>query len=290
MGRIKQPVSSRQRILWGIVGVTVLVVVYSVLSYRQHVQNPTDTTLPNVQQLFQGFKDICTPRAGNDSLAAAFGLEPEPVSFFDKITSAWLVEDAWATYTRLFKGLMWGGFLSVVLGTLMGCHERLASFLVPPLSFLAKVPGTAMLAVFFVVVGTGEGMFVTMIGFGVIPILTQSIYLSAKDDLHSEEIDKAYTLGASNFEVIWNVVLQKILPKILDNMRLQIGPAMVYLIAAEMLVGQVGMGYQIRMQQRLLHMDIVYNYLFILGVTGLLMDRGMISLRKWLCPWYGRRA
>ena len=131
-------------------------------------------------------------------------------------------------------------------------------------------------------------MFVAMIGFGVLPTLTQSIYISARDDIHEEEIDKAYTLGASNLEVIWNVVFRHILPKILDAVRLQIGPAMVFLIAAEMLVGQVGMGYQIRMQQRLLHMNIVYNYLLILGITGLLMDRGMIVLREWLCPWYGR--
>jgi ABC-type nitrate/sulfonate/bicarbonate transport system permease component len=287
MGRIKQPISKRETIIWGIVGVAVLVVIYSFLSHRQHVRNPTDTTLPNIQQLFEGLKDICTPHTGNP-LAAAFGLKEKPAGFFDKITTTWLFEDAWATYARLFKGLMWGCFLSVVLGTLMGCYERLASFLIPPLSFLAKVPGTAMLAVFFVIVGTGEGMFVTMIGFGIMPTLTQAIYLSARDDLHSEEVDKAYTLGASNYELIWNIVFPKILPKILDNVRLQIGPAMVYLIAAEMLVGQVGMGYQIRMQQRLLNMAVVYNYLFILGVTGLLMDRAMISLRKWLCPWYGR--
>jgi len=78
------------------------------------------------------------------------------------------------------------------------------------------------------------------------------------------------------------------LPKILDNIRLQLGPAMVFLIAAEMLVGQVGMGYQVRMQQRLLHMNVVYDYLFILGATGLLMDKGMLSFRQWWCPWFDR--
>ena len=129
-------------------------------------------------------------------------------------------------------------------------------------------------------------MFVAMIGFGILPTLTQGIYLSARDDIHEEEVDKAYTLGACNLELILDVVFPQILPKILDAVRLQIGPAMVFLIAAEMLVGQVGLGYQIRMQQRLLHMNIVYNYLLILGVTGLLMDRGMIFLREKLCPWY----
>ncbi len=286
MARIKRPIRKRSKIILGIIGVVVLAAFYSYLSHQQHVRNPDDTTLPNLKQLAEGLQLVVTPR--ENSLAAAFGLEEEKTSFFGSIRKTWLFEDAVATYGRLFKGLMWGCGLSIFFGVLMGCFESIAAILAPPLSYLAKVPGTAMLAVFFVIVGTGESMFVAMIGFGVLPTLTQSIYISARDDIHEEEIDKAYTLGASNLEVIWNVVFRHILPKILDAVRLQIGPAMVFLIAAEMLVGQVGMGYQIRMQQRLLHMNIVYNYLLILGITGLLMDRGMIVLREWLCPWYGR--
>jgi NitT/TauT family transport system permease protein len=170
----------------------------------------------------------------------------------------------------------------------MGCYESFAALLLPALSFLSKVPGTAMLAVFFVMVGTGEEMFTAMIGFGILPTLTQAVYLSACDDLHEEEINKAYTLGASSIEVIWNVVWKQILPKVIDSIRLQIGPAMVYLIAAEMLVGQVGMGYQIRMQQRLLNMAVVYDYIVFLGLTGLLIDRGMNYTRQKLCPWYDK--
>lgn len=282
--RIRLPLSEKWRIGLGIIGIAVLAIGYSWISYRQHIRNPDDTTLPNYRQLMDGFKLVTTPE--ENPLAAAFGTEEESQSLWAKITRTWLAQDVWATYKRLFLGLMWGGIISIILGTLMGCYEWLAALLLPPFAFLAKVPGTAMLAVFFVVVGTGESMFVTMIGFGVLPTLVQAIYLSARDDLHEEEVNKAYTLGASNCEVMWDVVFQKILPKVLENFRLQIGPAMVFLIAAEMLVGEVGLGFRIRMQQRLQHMNIVYDYLFILGATGLLMDRGMVTLRKWLCPWF----
>ena len=289
--RIKQPIKQRWKIILGVIGVFILLVIYSHLSYRQHVKNPTDTTMPNFSQLMDGIKMVTTPR--ENALQAAFGVVEEPssnpiVRFWTQSWKTMIVQDAWATYSRLVKGLVWGCVLSMILGTLMGCFDGLASFLLPTLSFLSKVPGTAMLAVFFVLAGTGETMFIAMIGFGILPTLTQSIYLSARDDLHHEEIDKAYTLGASNIEVIWEVVFPQILPKILDNIRLQLGPAMVFLIAAEMLVGQVGMGYQVRMQQRLLHMNVVYDYLFILGATGLLMDKGMLSFRQWWCPWFDR--
>lgn len=283
MSRIKQPISERWQLICELMGILVLCIIYQVLSYRQHVKNPSDTTIPNLSQLNAAFIQICTPH--DNPLKEAFGLEDTEQSFWNKIQSTWMWQDGFATYSRLLKGLGWGCLLSIVLGLLMGCFQSIAAFFLPPFLFLSKVPGTAMLAVFFVMVGTGENMFVAMIGFGVMPTLVQAIYLSAKHDLHEEEINKAYTLGASNLEVIWNVVLRQIMPKIIDNIRLQIGPAMVYLIAAEMLVGQVGIGYQIRMQQRLLNMAVVYDYILILGLTGLLMDKAMGILRQKLCPW-----
>ena len=283
--RIKQPITKPLKIIFGVIGVLILTGIYGYLSYRQHVINPTDTTMPNLSQLWDGMVTTCTPR--ENSMKIALGISEEK-TFWKQIHKTMMAQDMLATYSRLAIGLFWGCLISVVLGVLMGCFELFASFLLPTLSFLSKVPGTAMLAPFFVLAGTGETMFVAMIAFGVLPILTQSIYLSARDDLHHEEIDKGYTLGSSNCECIWEIVWPQIIPKVLDNVRLQLGPAMVYLIAAEMLVGQVGIGYQIRIQQRLLHMNIVYDYIFILGAIGLLMDKAMLMACEWYCPWFNK--
>lgn len=281
MSRIKQPISDRSMLIWALVGIFVLTTGYYILSYRQHVINPSDTTIPNFSQLLGGLDQVTNSKF--DPID-----QKESYTFFDRITHTKLWQDSTATYLRLFLGLSFGCVVSIFFGVLMGCYPSIEGFLLPVVSFLSKVPGTAMLAVFFVVVGTGETMFVAMLSFGVIPTLSMAIYLSAKHDLHEEEIFKAYTLGANNYEVICNIVFPQILPKVLESVRLQIGPAMVALIAAEMLVGQVGMGYQIRMQQRMLNMSIVYDYIMILGFTGFFMDRAMLSLRRWMCPWYSR--
>lgn len=285
MSRIRTPITENWRLALGIFGAIFLCFGYEILSYRQHLRNPTDTTIPSFYQLLDGLRQI-TQFHDNNDLAKAFGLEVEEPSLWSKIGTTHIWKDAFSTYGRLFSGLILGCVLSVLIGVLMGCYDWLAGLFLPTLAFLSQVPGTAMLAVFFVMAGTGETMFITMIAFGIMPTLIQAIYLSAKNDLHIEEINKAYTLGASSFEVILQVVFRQTLPSIIDAVRLQIGPAMVYLIAAEMLIGQVGMGYQIRMQQRLLNMAVVYDYLIILGITGLLMNRGFRLLQGWLCPWY----
>ena len=167
----------------------------------------------------------------------------------------------------------------------MGCIAPVEAFFQPPLSLLAKVPPTAALAVYMVFFGTGMEMYVAMISLGILPPIAVSIYLSIKD-IPSEMLDKAYTLGASSFEVAVEVVFKQVLPKFIDTVRLCIGPAIVFLIAAEMLVADVGFGYRIRLQFKMTNMNVVYPYLALLAGFGFLLDYGFRMLQAKLCPWY----
>ena len=199
----------------------------------------------------------------------------------------WLLEDAWATAYRLIAGLLVGVLLSMVIGILMGSYTWIEAFFLPPLSFLAKIPPTAMLAVFFVLVGTDFKMYVTMIAFGTLPTLAQTVYQSAKKDVPESLVYKAYTLGASHGEMIWNVIYKQILPRIIDAIRLQIGPAMVLLVAAEWMVAGEGFGYRLRLFYQRTDMTVVYLYLILLGAAGLAADYFLTWLRRKLCPWFG---
>jgi len=158
----------------------------------------------------------------------------------------------------------------------------------PPMWLRAKTPPNSAFAVFFVLVGTDTEMYITMIAFGILPTLAQAVYLSVKD-VHEESLFKAYTLGASQAELIWNIIVRAIMPKVIDVIRLQIGPAIVYLIAAEMVVGDVGFGYRIRLQSRLLNMNVVYPYLTLLAGFGFLMDYILRLIQRKGFPWYERK-
>jgi NitT/TauT family transport system permease protein len=199
----------------------------------------------------------------------------------------WLWEDAKATFSRLACGLAVGILLASIIGLAMGCYSAIEAFLLPPLSFLAQIPPTAMLAVFFVLVGTQFPMFVTIIAFGMLPTLAQTIYQSAKNDVPDELINKADTLGASEFELIWEVIMRQILPRVIDAVRLQIGPALVLLVAAEWMVAGEGFGYRLRLFFQRTDMTVVFVYLFILGIFGFLLDTALVGLRRLRCPWFG---
>ena len=263
---IRRPISRSWALMLGVLSVLILLAGYTFVSHRQHQINPEDTTIPNWSQLSEGVKKFTQ---------------------INRKGERWIVEDSIATGRRFFYGIGLGLVCGFLTGVLMGCFSPVEAFLQPPIALLAKVPQTAALAVYFVAFGTGMSMYVAMISLGIIPALAVTVYLAIKD-LPSEMIDKAYTLGASHFEVVLEVILKQVLPKFIDAVRLAIGPAIVFLIAAEMVVGDVGFGYRIRLQFKLTNMNVVYPYLVMLASFGFALDYGLRFLQAKFCPWYQR--
>lgn len=267
---IRQPIPVWLFATLAIAGIVLALLVYTGLSIRQTSINETQSVLPGVKSLAEGWGEITQARGSEK--------RPKP---------SWLATDLKATYWRLFLGLGTGTVLSIVVGIAMGSYTAAEAFFSPVVTFMAKIPPTAMLAVYMVVFGTNLKMYIALVAFGIFFTMVQSIYQSVKKDVEEDLIDKAYTLGASEAEVVWEVIWRQVLPRIIDNIRLHIGPAMVFLIAAEMLFAGEGFGYTIRQQSRLVNMNVVYIYLAILGATGLAMDWLLLQMRRWLCPWFG---
>jgi NitT/TauT family transport system permease protein len=260
---IRQPISKKLSLVCILGAIVVILLLYSWLSHRQKVFNPNDTTIPNLFQFVEGLKFVVTPLSNGEIL---------------------LWNDLRATYFRHFVGIGVGVLLSLFIGIAMGCWPAVESIFRLPIAFLAKIPPTAMIAVYFILFGTDLEMFVAMIALGIFPGLAQSTYLSVKE-VPDDAIYKAYTLGASNYELIWNVIFPQILPRFIEAIRMATGPAMVFLIAAEWMISDVGVGYRLRIQSRLLNMNIVYVYLIVLCLTTYVVDWSLKLLKSKLCPW-----
>ncbi len=267
---IRRPIPTWLFYTLSVLGIGLAVAFYGVLSVRQTRINPDQNVFPGLQAFGEGFKQILQTRGGESN--------PKP---------SWLNVDLRATYWRLILGLTTGVVLSVLVGILMGAYSAVEALFNPVITFFAKIPPTAMLAVYMVVFGTHLEMYVAMIAFGIFFTMAQAIYQAVKKDVAADNIDKAYTLGASETEVIVEVIWWQVLPRIIENLRLQLGPAMVFLIAAEWSFASEGFGYTIRQQSKLQNMHVVYIYLAILGLSGLLFDWLLLQLRRRLCPWFG---
>lgn len=265
MFRIRQPISSRTRWIIMLTSAVLCVVAYDLLAIYT-----TTSALPSFKEMGEALIKVTTPQG-----------------YYGNI---WLWEDLKATYGRLLFAMTLGSIIGVVLGVLMGCFEWIEAFLYPVLGvFLAYVPSTALIPVLAVFCGTSENLFLVLLSLSIAPALACRLALAIKHDLAIERIDKTYTLGASHAEVVWNVVIRQILPRIIDNIRQQLGPAVVAVFAAELFIASVGFGYRIRIQSRQLHWAVVYVYMGILTINGFLLDNGFIQLRKRLCVWFEKR-
>ena len=103
-------------------------------------------------------------------------------------------------------------------------------------------------------------------------------------------INAARTLGASRLQVYREVILPASLPGLMDDLRLTIGWAWTYLVVAEMVAANNGLGYMILKSQRYLATDTIFAGLILIGLIGLITDWVFRILTRLVAPWYERLA
>ncbi|PJN93617.1 lipid kinase, partial [Amaricoccus sp. HAR-UPW-R2A-40] len=136
----------------------------------------------------------------------------------------------------------------------------------------------------FIVLGLGEAAKITLIVIGVTPIMVRDLALKTQE-IPREMIVKAETLSASSWLIALRVVLPQVLPRLLTCLRLQLGPAFLFLIAAEAISADSGLGYRIFLVRRYLAMDVIFPYVAWITLIAVLADLGLDRLRRLVFPW-----
>lgn len=192
--------------------------------------------------------------------------------------------DTVASLSRLFAGLGIATLIALTVGMVTGILPVARALLSPFIAFVSMVPPLALLPILFIVLGLGEVSKITLIVIGVAPILIRDLALSAQS-LPREQIIKAETLSASTWLIGIRVVLPQVLPRLIDSLRLQLGPAFLFLIAAEAISADSGLGYRIFLVRRYLSMDIIFPYVAWITLLAVVMDIALTQLRRRAFPW-----
>jgi len=99
-------------------------------------------------------------------------------------------------------------------------------------------------------------------------------------------IEVAQTLGAKEMDILLKVIIPGSLPSILTGLRIGAGIAWMCVVAAEMLPGSsAGLGYLIMYAYSLSRMDVVIACMIIIGIIGLLLDRGLRYIEDRCFKW-----
>jgi NitT/TauT family transport system permease protein len=196
----------------------------------------------------------------------------------------WL--DFKTSFLRVSAGFALATLLGVPLGIAIGAFKTCEGLLQPLTDFIRYIPVPALIPILMVLFGIDELSKVMLIFVGTF----FQLVLMVADEVRRVPyglLQVSYTLGASRAEVIRLVLWRAAMPGVFDALRLCNGWAWTYLVVAELVAANEGMGHRILKFSRFLQTPKIWVYLILLGLIGLALDVAFRQLNRRLFHWAG---
>lgn len=195
-----------------------------------------------------------------------------------------LLRDAGISIFRVMAGFLASAALALPLGLVIGAYRPVRAFFEPLLEFARYLPAVAFVPVVLLWAGIGEASKIAIIWIGT---FFQMVIMLSEDvaRVPMPQIEAARTLGASGREVVALVLLRSALPAMFDTLRVTLGWAWTYLVVAEMVAADSGLGFAIMKAQRFLQTDRIFVGIIVIGLIGLGTDQLLRWLHRRLFPW-----
>lgn len=213
---------------------------------------------------------------------------PTPTAVLQGAVRLWGSGELWPdmkiSVLRIGLGFLASAVLAIPLGILIGAYKGVEAAQEPLVGFIRYVPVPALIPLVMVAAGIGEPAKVLLIFIGTyfqMVIVVADVTRQVPKDL----LSAAKTLGASKRQLLFNVLLPATLPGLMDTCRTMLGWAWTYLVIAEVVATDSGIGYRIMKAQRFLRTEEIFVGIFILGLLGLLTDLAFKLLQPRLLPW-----
>jgi NitT/TauT family transport system permease protein len=194
----------------------------------------------------------------------------------------------WSSVHVIFLGFALSSVVAVPIGILMGSFRIVQAALEPLVNFIRYLPVTSMIPLLILWVGIGLEQKVAVIFIGT---FFQQIVMIAdvSAQVSRDLVNVSYTLGANRRQVVTRVLIPAALPGVMDTLRITMGWAWTYLVVAELVAANSGLGYLSLQAMRGLRVDIIFLAIFVIGFLGLMTDLGFRLLRGLLLPWARER-
>lgn len=176
-------------------------------------------------------------------------------------------------------GLLVGGGLGVLLGTLLGLSRRAARLGFVSIEVLRPVPSVALIPLAMLVFGFGLRMEVSVVAFAClwpVAMLTQAAVQQVEPRLL--EVARALQLNAWQ-RFAW-IVGPAILPRLFVALRLGVAIALVVAVTVEIAANPNGMGYAMMIAQQSLDPALMLAWLLWIGVVGFAINAAALWLQR----------
>jgi len=244
----------------------IFIAVYFTASHIRHQENPRDKILPTITQM------------GKTVYRLAFEEDPRTGEYL-------MVTDTLSSLRRIIIGIALASILGLIIGINMGLFPGFESLTAVFITVISIIPPLAILPILFITFGVDEFAKIVLIFIGTFPLICRDIYLHT-GKIPGEQVIKSLTLGASQTQTAYTIILPQVLPKLIDTTRLSFGAGWLFLIASEAIASTNGLGYRIFLVRRYLAMDVIIPYVILITLLGFSIDFLLKKLVEKKFSWY----
>lgn len=194
------------------------------------------------------------------------------------------LSDVWISLLRIIVSFFFACLVAVPIGILMGCFSRIRALVNPVVSGARYLPAASFIPLLLVWFGPTDSQKLALLFLGVIFFLIAMI-LDNTEAVQKELIEAALTMGASRREIVLGVVSRAAFPAIIDSMRTMIAVSWTYLVIAEIVAAQDGIGAVMMRAGRFLKVDIIMAGILAIGILGVVTDLFFRLLSHYAFPW-----
>lgn len=208
---------------------------------------------------------------------------PSPSAVFSALWSM-ATEQSLGWHVAVSFGRVWTAFLlaavmAIPIGMLMSSYRIVGAALEPMVDFIRYLPVPALVPLSIIWFGVGETTKIFLLWLGT---FFQLVLLVADDmrRVPNEYVEVARTVGANSRQLMWDVALRSMGPSLLDNLRITLGWCWTYLIIAEIVAANSGIGYVIWQARRFVKTPEVMAGVVVIGLIGLITDQLLRLLHR----------
>ncbi len=186
---------------------------------------------------------------------------------------------------RVFVGFMLAYSLGLTIGIFVIETRFARAAILPVNAFLRFIPPTAYTMLLVGAFGVAEAYKMAVVFFGVFFFLVAMI-VDVFDSIDQRYLDMARLDRADRLTTLKKVVLPWSLPRLIDVARINLGAAWTFLVVAEMVGANSGLGYLVINSQRFSRVADIYLVIAVFGVIGWILDGALKQLSRRLAPWH----
>lgn len=194
-----------------------------------------------------------------------------------------LIDSILATLWRVIAGFALAIVVGVPLGILAGAYRIFDAASAPLALFGRNIPIAALIPLTVLWFGIDETQKIMFIFIACVPFVF-GMAVGAITDVHDRYVDTAQTLGASSRQVIWKVLIPLAMPDIYNGLRQLFGLAFGYIMLAELINAEEGLGYLLSTSQRRAMTEHIFLILIVIGLLAYGIDKLLLWFQKGLFP------